>query len=199
MMFRLACFSILLCFATAAPANDAQAADNNRLPSCSERFTTAPDLLVRDIAYRATQSPPPFQGPWGDDFTVTLSFRVTNTANATDWSCEVGAGARFPHAPDRPTSPDQNVMNPEAVNDNCYSREDPDPNPGFFPPDGRPRRATWFSFDKEGGTSWSWDKVSTYEIRGEKELPLECVFEDYPPGRIYICDHVDTTMATHFI
>lgn len=84
---------------------------------------------------------------------MTLSFRVTNAANATEWSCEVGNGAVFPPAPSKPTAPNQNVMNPEAVNDNCYSREDPDPDPGFFPPPGRPRRATWFSFDQEAGNT----------------------------------------------
>ncbi|KAK8047886.1 hypothetical protein PG996_015950 [Apiospora saccharicola] len=64
MISQLEFFS-LLAFTIAAPAKDAQSRENVRLPSCSDRPATAPDLLVRDIAYRATQSPPPFQGPWG--------------------------------------------------------------------------------------------------------------------------------------
>lgn len=39
----------------------------------------------------------------------------------------------------------------------------------------------------------------TYEIQGEKGLPLKCDFEDHRQYAAYVCEHVDTTMSTYCV
>ncbi|KAK8127311.1 hypothetical protein PG984_008419 [Apiospora sp. TS-2023a] len=151
MLIRLACLSFLA-LATAAPANNAHKLPDNSharatAATCSGRPATAPELTVRNLAYRASEDPPGFGGlPMIYSFSITL--QVTNPANATEWTCSQSVNSPYPEKP--PQAIDDNITDPHAVLDGCYSREDPDLETPWHPP--RPRRATWFSFDIEKRT-----------------------------------------------
>ncbi|KAK7984283.1 Phosphoglycerate mutase family protein [Apiospora arundinis] len=221
MLLRLAHLSFLALGTAAAPSSshDAQSRqdhDQVLLASCADRPATAPDLLVRDLTYRALEAPTPFMPPGASDYKANLSFRVTNPANATEWSCDIGESYYLSRT--YPAGADKNIVNPQNVFDSCYSREDPNPGtPGWGPPihpggaaaAAAARRATWFSFDKEANTLVVGQTVrcvdeeghaSTYDIRGEKELPLKCTFGQLPRLTTeYKCNPVDATISTNYV